>query len=323
MRLLRRGALAPLLAMTLFVLGCGGFGLVSQPTSTPTLEPTRTLTPLQFSTEPTTATPTFLPTGTLTPCPTPTITLTSSATSTPEFIFQGPGEIIVPILLYHHIGIPPSGSPYYVSPVEFDRQMYLLYAWGYRTISIEQLASALRQGAVLPARPIILTFDDGSESVFTDALPIMQKYGFTGTSFIVYNYIGAGLYMDADQIRALHVSGWEIGSHSLSHVNLRQRPGKQEDEISSSKSRLESYLDLPIPVFAYPFGANDASSLRLVRESRYVAAAGLGVDVRQSAENIYYLYRREVTAGYDLRTFAGFLPWQEDLNNLPAVTVVP
>jgi peptidoglycan/xylan/chitin deacetylase (PgdA/CDA1 family) len=238
-------------------------------------------------------------------------------------MIQGPGEIVVPILLYHHIGSSPSGSPYYVSPEEFDRQMVLLYARGYRTITTEQLANAIFHGAILPARPIILTFDDGSETVYTTALPILQKYGFTGTAFIVYNYISAGLYMDVDQIRALHDSGWEIGSHSLSHVNLRQRPGKQEDEISSSKKRLEARLGFPIRVFAYPFGANDASSLRLVREAGYVAAVGLGVEVRQSAENIYYLYRREITAAYDLRTFAGFLPWQEDVNNPPAITIVP
>ncbi|HUG33868.1 MAG TPA: polysaccharide deacetylase family protein [Anaerolineales bacterium] len=307
------------------MLGCGGFGLIPQRTPTQTPEPSVTLTPILFPTETATFTPTLIPTETLTPSPSPiaTQTFTPSATATPEFIFQGPGEVIVPILLYHHISISPSGSLYYVSPEEFDRQMYLLYAWGYRTISIQQMVDGIRHGSNLPGRPIILTFDDGSESVYTEAMPIMQKYGFTGTAFVVYNYIGAGLYLDADQIRALHDSGWEIGSHSLSHVNLRQRPGKQEDEIYRSKIRLERWLGFPIPVFAYPFGANDASSLKLVRESGYIAAVGLGEGVRQSARNIYYLYRRDITSAHDLTTFAGFLPWQEDVNNLPAVTIVP
>jgi peptidoglycan/xylan/chitin deacetylase (PgdA/CDA1 family) len=317
--------------MTLIIFGCGGVGLVPQPTPTQTPEPVITLTPILFPTQPfdqtqgrpATATRTFIPTETFTPSPTATQTITPSATATPEFNLQGPGEVIVPILLYHHIGISPTNSIYYVSPQEFDRQMVLLSGWGYRTISIQQIVDAIHHGSTLPNRPIILTFDDGSDSVFTTAMPIMQKYGFTGTAFIVYNYIGAGLYMTGDQIKALHESGWEIGSHSLSHVNLRQRPGKQEEEISSSKRRLEERLGFPIPVFAYPFGANDASSLRLVRESGYIAAVGLGEGVRQSAENIYYLYRRDVTSAYDLRTFAGFLPWQEDLNNLPAATVVP
>ena len=329
MRLLRRTEV--LLAMTLLMMGCGGLGLIPAADPTSSVEPTLTLTPLLFPTEPfdqtqgkpATATPTIIPTQTFTPSPSPTFTFIPSATPTPEFILQGPGEVVVPILLYHHIGISPSGSLYYVSPEEFDRQMYLLRAWGYRTISIQQLVDAIRRGANLPNRPIILTFDDGSETVFTTAMPIMQKYGFTGTAFIVYNYIGAGLYMNVDQIKSLHDSGWEIGSHSLSHVNLRQRPGKQEDEISSSKRRLEERLGFPIPVFAYPFGANDASSLRLVRESGYIAAVGLGEGIRKSVENIYYLYRRDITSAYDLRTFSGFLPWQEDLNNLPAVTIVP
>lgn len=321
MRLLRRTEV--LLAMTLLIVGCGGVGLIPPADPTPTHEPIPTLTPLLFPTDPATATPSLIPTETLTPSPSPTFTFTPSATSTPEFVFRGPGEVTVPILIYHHIGISPGDSIYYVSPEEFDRQMVLLYTWGYRTISIQQMVDAIRHGSDLPNRPIILTFDDGSETVFTTAMPIMQKYGFTGTAFVVFNYIGAGLYMDADQIRNLHDSGWEIGSHSLSHVNLRQRPGKQEDEITSSKIRLETRLGFPIPVFAYPFGANDASSLKLVRESGYIAAVGLGESVRQSAENIYYLYRRDITSTYDLQTFAGFLPWQEDLNNLLSATIVP
>ena len=78
---------------------------------------------------------------------------------------------------------------YYVSPEAFDRQMNLLYQWGYRTISVELLARAIQEGAELPPKPIILTFDDGSETTYMNALPIMQRYGFTGASYIVYNYV--------------------------------------------------------------------------------------------------------------------------------------
>jgi peptidoglycan/xylan/chitin deacetylase (PgdA/CDA1 family) len=226
-------------------------------------------------------------------------------------VFQGPGEITVPILLYHHIGISEKGSPYYVSVEEFEKHMALLDAWGYKTISVELLVKAIQQGAELPNRPIILTFDDGSETVHTQALPIMQQYGFTGTAYIVYNWIGAGLYMDRKQILALRYAGWEIGSHSISHINLRQRPGKQEDEIVSSRRRLQEYLGIPIMSFAYPFGANDPSSLTFVREAGYLAAMGLGTSVHQSEENLFYLYRREIQSDDDIYTFSQFLPWEQ------------
>ena len=316
--------MAPLLAITLLIiLGCGGFGLITLPAPTSIIEPTWTISPLPSPTVTDTLTPTFLPSETPTVSPSPTFTFTPTLTPEPQFVFQGPGEVIVPILLYHHIGISQKGSPYYVSPNEFDRQINLLYDWGYKTISVEQLVEAIQHGAELPAKPIILTFDDGSETVYTDAFPIMQNYGFTGTVYIVYNYVGASLYLDRDQIRELHDAGWEIGSHSLSHVNLRQRPGKQMEEIVDSRWKLESLLDVPILTFAYPFGANDADSLYFVRYAGYIAAVGLGADMHQSSDNLFYLYRREIKGSYDLNTFAQFLPWQKDLNELPAITVVP
>jgi len=218
--------------------------------------------------------------------------------------------VTAPILLYHHIGISQKDSPYYISPDEFDRQMNLLHKWGYKTITVEQLVEAIHHGAQLPAKPILLTFDDGGETVYTDAFPIMQKYGFTGTVYTVYNFVEAGLFMDRDQIRELHSAGWEIGSHSVSHLDLTTRPGKQMDEIVNSRWRLQSYLDVPIRSFAYPFGAYDKDSLYFVHYAGYIAAMGLGDESVQGRENLFYLYRQSITADLTLESFSQLLPWQ-------------
>jgi peptidoglycan/xylan/chitin deacetylase (PgdA/CDA1 family) len=247
-----------------------------------------------------------------------------SVTPTPQWVFQGPGEIIVPILLYHHIGyaLDPE-SVYYVTPERFDQQMNLLYQWGYKTISVELLSRAITQGAELPPKPVILTFDDGSKTTYTTALPIMQRYGFTGTSYIVYYYVGITNHMNVDEIRALYAAGWEIGSHSLSHIDLTTRPDRQEDEIVQSRRQLASLVGVPILSFAYPFGANDESSLGYVRFADYLAAVGLGNDTLQREENLFYLYRQAVNGTDDLRTFASRLPWREEIYDLPAVTIMP
>jgi len=236
---------------------------------------------------------------------------------------QGPGEIVVPILLYHHIGIPQIESPYYISPYDFERQMYLLHEWGYRTISVELLVRAIRQGAELPPKPIILTFDDGGEGTITNALPIMQKYGFTGTAYIVYNYVGIGGYMNAEQIRSLYAAGWEIGSHSISHVDLTVRSDRQKDEIVDSRGKLQALLGVPILTFAYPFGAYDSDSVHYAHFAGYIAAMGLGNETLQGNQNLFYLYRKAVDADLSLETFALLLPWKGDLTNLPAITIVP
>lgn len=236
---------------------------------------------------------------------------------------QGPNEVLLPILLYHHIGIPESESPYYVSPYEFERQIYLLREWGYQTISVELLVRAIKHGAELPPKPIILTFDDGVESTFTNALPILQKYGFTGTAYIVHNYVGLSGYMNADQIRALSAAGWEIGSHSISHVDLTVRTDRQKDEIVDSRIKLQRMLDIPILTFAYPFGAYNTDSVHYAHSAGYIGAVGLGNESLQKTSNLFYLYRRIVTGNQSLESFALLLPWRGDLSLLPVLTIVP
>jgi peptidoglycan/xylan/chitin deacetylase (PgdA/CDA1 family) len=230
----------------------------------------------------------------------------------------------VPILLYHHIGYSLRGDDvYYVSPDTFDQQLNLLYQWGYKTISVELLVKAIKEGAALPPKPILLTFDDGSETIYENALPKMQRYHFSGVSYIVYHYVGIKNYMNTDQIRALYAAGWEIGSHSLSHQDLTTRPERLMDEIVESRRRLDSLLGIPVLSFAYPFGAYDSDSLHYVHQAGYIAAMGLGNESLQANKNLFYLYRQAVKGSEDLRTFALHLPWRQDQYDLPALTIVP
>ncbi len=313
-------------SLAFLLLGCGGLSFIVPPL--PTITPTGTITPLPSPTETATVFPTSSPTITFTPPPSetplPTLTSTPTLTLEPQWVLQGPGDIVVPILLYHHIGFSfKEDNVYYVSPEAFDGQMNLLYQWGYKTISVETLARAIEQGAELPPRPIILTFDDGSESIYTTALPIMQRYGFSGTSYLVYNYLGITHHMDVEQIRALHAAGWEIGSHGLSHVDLTTRPDRQTDEIVESRRMFQALLGVPVLSFAYPFGAYNDDSLRNIHSAGYIAAVGLGNETVQGKKNLFYLYRQAVNGTDDLNTFASRLPWREETIDLPPVTIVP
>lgn len=311
------------------MIGCRGLTLTPSPA--PSYPPPWTTTSLPSTPQPATVTPIIFPTYTVTSSPTetpsPTLTSTftpiSTATLEPTWPIQGPGEIIAPILLYHHIASSPSNNLYYVSPHEFEKQMYLLHEWGYKTISVEMLAKAINEGAPLPPKPIIITFDDGSETVYTTAFPIMQKYNFIGTIYVVHNYIGIPNYMNARQIRELYASGWEVGSHSLSHVNLTERVDRQRSEIVESRRKLQSLLGIPIQTFAYPFGAYNEDSVYYLRYAGYLAAVGLGEEFRQQRSNLYYLYRMTVGGDDDLWKFASRLPWQEQMDNLPILTSVP
>ncbi len=314
-----------LFGLILFLLGAcvsGALPLMSAPVrigvpatdSVPTMiiRPSGTLSPVATASLPATAT-SF---ATVPPEVTATfpVTATSFATITPVvtmptavFVKQGPGKIICPILLYHHIAISKTNNIYYVPPLEFRAQMQALKQWGYTSISPTLLAKAINFGAKLPERPVVISFDDGDLSVYTDAFPIMQEFGFTGVNYIVVNYIGMEGFMSVDQLKELAAAGWETGSHSMTHSDLTQNR-RVEWEVVQSRHSLEELLGVKVETFAYPYGIKTVVSLGLVKDN-YRAAMGLGSLVRQEPGNLFYLWRRPVDPGWDLHTFGSFLPW--------------
>jgi hypothetical protein len=207
--------------------GCASLGSAGSTTfndlfkATSTSTPVPTITPL-----PPTETP--LPTNT----PEPTLT------PTPAVVQVGAGEeLTVPILLYHHISDEGPGNRYYVSPAAFKEQMQWLADHHYQTITIAQLADLILYGGEMPLRPVIITFDDGDADMVTNALPILKQFGFVATSYLIVKWIDAPHYITSEQVAQLIQEGWEIGSHSMSHVDLTQNEGSLDYEVRESRSR--------------------------------------------------------------------------------------
>jgi peptidoglycan/xylan/chitin deacetylase (PgdA/CDA1 family) len=300
-----------IMGMSILLSGCGT-GIFAEST------PTTTFTPL-----PPTETATVTSTLTITP------TFTASPIPTATWIHQGPVSVIVPIILYHWIAVSPYegtsyDSPYYVTPEKFEGEMKLLHDWGYTTITTELLIKTITEGANLPPRPLIITFDDGHLNNYTTAFPIMQKYGFTGILYIVANYMGADQYMNADQIKEMASAGWEVGSHSISHSDLTAlEPERQRYEVVDSREILEAKLGVPVLTFSYPFGKSDSGVIDYVHFAGYVAGMSLGFTYDQGTSNLYTLQRRDIKGTYDVKQFAAFLPWQGDPIFLPTDTPTP
>ncbi len=298
------------LVFALMLAGCSGQTL-AVPHVTETAA--STLTPT------TTASPTWTPSPTATP--TPTIT----PTPTPIWLVQGPGRIVCPILMYHHIESPGFNSRYHVRPEDFEWHMQMLHDWGYTTIPISLLVQAITQGAPLPPRPVVLTFDDGNISVYTTAWPIMQKFGFIGVVYIVGNRLQADGYMNADQIRELVDAGWEVGSHSMSHADLTKVKDRNILMWETRQSRLvlEAAIGVPVRTFAYPYGLMDDAVRRAVRDAGYEAAVGLGYTAEQWPSMLYYLWRREVGGDYTIDIFRSVMPWSDVSETPTAPTTMP
>ncbi len=261
------------------------------------------------------------PTATITPLPatqTPTATITPEPSLTPTWItYTGQQKIIAPILLYHHIRFTDNPGRYDVSPDMFSAQMNALKEWGYTSVTVRDLVGVLRSGGMLPEKTVVISFDDGDLDVYQNAFPVMKKLGLVGTFYIVSNRLKSTDFVTAEQLKEMAAAGWEIGSHSHSHIDLSKNHGSIETESAHSKAVLEDALGETISTYAYPFGAFDATVGNGVASSGFTGAVGLGTSYIHSVHVVYYLSRIEVRGEYDMASFSRIIPWS------PVSTPVP
>ena len=188
----------------------------------------------------------------------------------------------VPILMYHEIAArPDTKSRLAVSPDQFAAQVEYLHDAGFTTLTFTQAAAALAgDPGRLPERAVVLTFDDGYADFHSQALPLLDKYGFTATVFVTTGWIAdAGRYsagpalgpmLSWNQIREVAAAGVEIGAHSHGHPQLDQISGSQlKDELTTPKELLEEGTGQPVPSVAYPFGYSSAQVRQAVRAAGY------------------------------------------------------
>ena len=250
-----------------------------------------------------TPTQTLIPTLTATstqPPPTPTPT----QTPTPTWVFNEAGRIDAPILLYHHVENEVSTSRYTVSIPDFRSQMAALDEMGFTAITISQFLEALLDGSDLPQNPVVITFDDGFESVYQNAFPIMKDFGYPGVFYIVANRIyDVPEFVNVAELKEMIAAGWEIGSHSYSHADLTKNHSIAAKEIGQSKKDLEAALSTPILTFAYPFGTIDSFTAQKVSDYTYRAGMGLGKAKTHTWNTLFYLDRIEIYGDYSLEDF--------------------
>ncbi len=287
---------AILMILCLSTIGCGVNGLNLVGGAYNTVQPSMTVAPTQTATDIPTSTSTVTPTET----PMPTMTATPKPTLTPTFEYHSPGKVCVPILLYHHVVALESGNRYSVSRANFEEQMAALKDLGYSTISVAQLIRAIQKGENLPHSPLVITFDDGYEDVYLNAFPELSKYGFTATIMLVSSYVGSEEFMTQSEILDLEQAGWEVGSHSQTHLDLTKNFSSLWDEIVQSRLDLKQITGQEINLFAYPYGAADSVVIGKVIKAGYSAGLGLGTSVIHDVGNLFYLDRIEVRADMDL-----------------------
>lgn len=282
-------------------------------TPTATLSPSATASPTPTSTP--TSTPTPTPTGTPTPSPTGTPTSTPTPTPTPTPLPTPDGVlrvVRVPILMYHHIATPTPGADAIrrdlsVSPARFEEQLRYLKGAGYTSITLRDLVYHMALGQPLPERPVILTFDDGYRDAYTFAYPLLKKYGFVGTFFLITAPIDQEHpeYLAWEHVVRMHEGGMEFGAHTYTHPDLR---GKTVDyivwQVVGSKEAIEARIGEPVRFFAYPSGLYDQQVVDVLRSAHFWGAVLTHNSDPIRSDNLFCIPRIRIRGSDTLDAFA-------------------
>jgi peptidoglycan/xylan/chitin deacetylase (PgdA/CDA1 family) len=205
-------------------------------------------------------------------------------------------QVDCPILIFHSVRpYSPKDTKgerrFIATPDTLESELAYLRSKGYEPVTFYNLANHLLIGAPLPPKPVIISFDDGWESQYVYALPLLKKYSFTATFFIYSNAPGVKNYMSWDQIKALSAAGMEIGCHSKSHPYLKRIKKKAalRKEIFLPKRILEAHLGKAVTVYAYPFGLYDDRAIAMVKEAGFLCARRTFPGISHSADQLFTL----------------------------------
>ncbi|NJN00075.1 MAG: polysaccharide deacetylase family protein [Phormidesmis sp. RL_2_1] len=223
----------------------------------------------------------------------------------------------LPILMYHQIGEagPDHLKQWRVAPDAFEAQLRYLRDVGYYSVSLEAWCQAIEAKKPLPGKAICMTFDDGYLSFFEQAWPLLKKYGFTATVFLVAHQVGQMNDWDArygdlmplmnwQHIQQLQNEGVRFGSHTVTHRSLTMLSAEEiVTEGARSRAILEEKLATPIRTIAYPYGDTDPAIAHLMGACGYLAGVSCNPGLSNIKNSALLLPRQEITGFDSLKEF--------------------
>jgi peptidoglycan/xylan/chitin deacetylase (PgdA/CDA1 family) len=225
---------------------------------------------------------------------------------------------VIPIIGFHEVE-PVIGNPIELSLGSFDLLCSTLKNYGYQTITFQDLLDYLDTGKSLPEKPVILSSDDGYQDTYTYALPVLKKYGFKMTVFLVTNLIGNSEadrqtnIFDKDvqgvpvrqmliwpEIQSMSRYGCEFLSHTANHVRLGTLPADQIiNELTVSKNAIESHLGKQCVLFAWPYDNYSDSAASLISKAGYRGGVVYGGGIEDVRSIDLKKIRRVTINGYN------------------------
>ena len=214
-----------------------------------------------------------------------------------------PGTVAVPILMYHVIKAPPAGAPFpglYVQPQEFAEQMHALKDAGWHAVTLDQIQADWSRGVPLGAgKPIVLSFDNGYASQFTQALPVLRSLGWVGDENIQLTGLPPSQGgLGTQQVRDLIDDGWELDTQGISHADLiTLDPEQLNYQVADARRILQRRYHVPVDWFCYPSGHYDAAVVSAVRAAGFEGSTTVVPGWTRPTDDPYRLHRLRVLGG--------------------------
>ena len=217
------------------------------------------------------------------------------------------GYMGIPILLYHALYDRESNRERYsIRKEAFEDQMRYLSETGVQSLLLDEFFS-IQQASERERKKIAITFDDGNESDYSIALPILKKYGLKATFFITVERISKNNYLSWSQLMKMNDHGMSIQSHGLTHAFLNcLTEGDAQRELLESKQEIQGRLGTEVNYFSLPGGFSSPFVLDLVEEAGYqgVCTSGPGLNLPgPGGEGLRIFKRMNMTKRISLGNF--------------------
>jgi peptidoglycan/xylan/chitin deacetylase (PgdA/CDA1 family) len=219
----------------------------------------------------------------------------------------------IPVLVFHKVDRRFEWGLTRITPERFKNVLEYLKENGYQTLTLSEIADPSRE---IHEKSVAVTFDDSYASIFKHAFPLLQKYGFRATVFVITGFAGQMnewdvnlgglkfLHLSWEQIRIMAEAGFEIGSHTVHHADLtRISMENLKREVTESKKHIEDKISRKIRFISFPFGRYNDSVIETCKTAGY--EHGCGFWIRKESDwpfvferKAYYLFDSE----WNLRT---------------------
>mgnify|MGYP006280486417 FL=1 len=213
-------------------------------------------------------------------------------------------------LIYHHFGREDTYPSTSVSVEQFEKHLAYLKKNDYTVLTLGQALDRLYGKAALAEKTAVLTIDDGYRSVWENARPLLDKYGFAATLFISTGNVGGSNYLTWEEIQKLENQGFEIGNHSHSHTYFLNKPKDQiaeafEKDLKKADEQFRKHLGRVPDLYAYPFGEYTPEMMEVLKAHGYRAAAAQRSGVIHGCSSRYALPRFPMNYSYgDMEGFS-------------------